>query len=203
MTEYRYLKGSETSVESVEFDTTKTEDGLPTTCVVNVDLLLCGINAAPCGNGEDYRLTVKECRDLLKFVEQNREQIKKTEPVKTLHGWRESGFRTFEDYFDPGDEVSDGVVDYFTNILPPAAMDFGYLQMGEAFSHEYDPEKEKSRATFLTFCEGDDKKWKFIGYCFYRESRNRIERKGRLAQKIAELEKIIERNRKDGENENQ
>lgn len=33
----RYLKGSEHSPESVEFDTENT------TCVVNVDLLLCGI----------------------------------------------------------------------------------------------------------------------------------------------------------------
>lgn len=61
MTQYKYLRGSQDSREAVEFDITRRGQYI-TTCVVDVDLLLCGIKAFPCGNGDDVKLTPEPAR---------------------------------------------------------------------------------------------------------------------------------------------
>lgn len=53
---YKYLRGSKDSREVFEFDISKRGQYI-TTCVVDVDLLLCGIKTFPCGNGDDFKLT--------------------------------------------------------------------------------------------------------------------------------------------------
>lgn len=49
--------------------------------------------------------------------------------------------------------------------LPPASFRANYVQCGEAWSHEYDPEKGRWRPTFLTFAKvlGN---WICLGCCF-------------------------------------
>ena len=46
MAEYTYHRGSQNSREAVEFDITRRGQYI-TTCVVDVDLLICGIKAFP------------------------------------------------------------------------------------------------------------------------------------------------------------
>ena len=45
------------------------------------------------------------------------------EEVKTMHGWdvfaKETGKRNIHDYLKPGDMVSEDIVRYLVNIVPP------------------------------------------------------------------------------------
>lgn len=191
MAEYRYLKGSESNRESVEFDLGSPEDGTPTTCVVNVDLLLCGIKTVPCGDGTDVKLNAQQRYDILKLVEAEREKIITATSPKSNQSWHESGLGSFEDYFRIGDEVTEELVDYFMDLLPPAYMGYGMLQVGEPYSHECDPETEKWRATYTTFVKSEGK-WRYVGECFYKQEVNRVTDKSRLARVLRETEREVE-----------
>lgn len=121
MTQYKYLRGSQDSREAVEFDITRRGQYI-TTCVVDVDLLLCGIKAFPCGNGDDVKLTPEQQFAILETVQQERKRITDSYPVKTYEGWRESGLPLFEDYCFPGDTVDEAMVEHFVNSVPPVLM---------------------------------------------------------------------------------
>ena len=54
--DFRYYRGSRESRETVELDIVRSDGMYITTCVVNFDLLLCGIALHPCGNGDDLKL---------------------------------------------------------------------------------------------------------------------------------------------------
>ena len=62
--------------------------------------------------------------------------------IKTLDGWTKFADRTgrgsIYDYLNKGDIVSEDIVDNFMDMLPPMAMSYDYLQVGEPFSHVYD-----------------------------------------------------------------
>lgn len=62
--------------------------------------------------------------------------------IKTLDDWRKFSDRTGKgsiyDYLRKGDIVSEDIVDNFMDMLPPRAMSYGYLQVGEPHSHVYD-----------------------------------------------------------------
>ena len=189
---YRYLKGSEHSCESVEFDTAET------TCVVNVDLLLCGVKKFPCGDGSDERLTTERRYEILKFVEQEREKLVHKDGAKSMEDWENSGLGSFDEFFFPGDTVAEDVYDNFLNILPPATMRQNLLQVGEPAAHEKDPATGNYRATYSTFVRTDGLWW-YAGECFRGETVNRRTRPGRLAERIAEVEKDIERENRKGE----
>lgn len=94
------------------------------------------------------------------------------EEIKTLKGWTEFTERTgkgsFYDYVRKGDIVSEDIVDNFMNLLPPRAMSYGYLQVGEPYSHMYDIDR-CLRPTFMTFakCNGV---WRYYGNCFAYET---------------------------------
>lgn len=118
MAEYTYHRGSQNSREAVEFDITRRGQYI-TTCVVDVDLLICGIKAFPCGNGDDVKLTPEQQLAILETVQQERKRITDSYPVKTYEGWHESGLPTFEDYCFPGDTVDEAMVEYFVNSVPP------------------------------------------------------------------------------------
>ena len=60
----------------------------------------------------------------------------------------------------------------------------------EPAAHEYDPEKGKYRATYSTFVRTDGLWW-YAGECFLGETVNRRTRLGRLAERIAEVEKEL------------
>lgn len=179
----RYLKGSEHSPESVEFDTENT------TCVVNVDLLLCGIRKFPCGDGSNKKLSTKECYDILKFVEQERGKFINKAGPKSMSDWENNGIASFSEFFFPGDLVTDDVYDHFLNILPPATMWKYLLQVGEPANHEIDNRTGKCRATYMSFSEANGR-WLYVGECFLREVTDRTH-PFRLASKISEIEKEL------------
>lgn len=78
--------------------------------------------------------------------------------------WGEKGFR-WEDH--TGDAVEEDIVDEIVNSLPPASLRANYVQCGEAWSHEYDPEKQRWRPTFLTFAKIAGGIWICLGNCFH------------------------------------
>ena len=119
MAQYRYLRGSKDSYEAVEFDVTK--DGgntYITTCVINVCLLLAGVTAFPCGNGDDIKLTPEQRLEVLEYLQAERKKITEGEVVKTLDGWHKSGLHSWEEYCKPGELVTEDIVDEFANSLP-------------------------------------------------------------------------------------
>ena len=107
-----------------------------------------------------------------------------------MEDWENSGLGSFDEFFFPGDTVSEDVYDNFLDILPPATMRQNLLQVGEPAAHEYDPEKGKYRATYSTFVRTDGLWW-YAGECFLGETVNRRTRPGRLAERIAEVEKEL------------
>lgn len=190
MTQYKYLRGSQDSREAVEFDITRRGQYI-TTCVVDVDLLLCGIKAFPCGNGDDVKLTPEQQFAILETVQQERKRITDSYPVKTYEGWRESGLPLFEDYCFPGDKVDDDMVQHFVDSVPPVLMLSFCTQGGEPYSSEAD-ERGGSRPTYITFHDLGGGYWQFDGYCFYKENTNRYTRKSRLEERIDEARREVE-----------
>lgn len=190
MTQYKYLRGSQNSREVVEFDITRRGQYI-TTCVVDVDLLICGIKAFPCGNGDDETLTPEQRLTILETVQAERKRITDSYPVKTLKGWRESGLRTFEEYCFPGDEVDADIVDMMVNATPPTLERSSCTQTGEAFSSEGD-ERGSYKPTYATFHRLGGGRWQFDGYCFYGENTNRYLRKSRLEERIEEARREVE-----------
>ena len=55
--DFRYYRGGRDCYEAVELTVLNRDGSYKTTCVVNVNLLLCGIQAHPCGDGDDLKLT--------------------------------------------------------------------------------------------------------------------------------------------------
>ena len=95
--------------------------------------------------------------------------------IKTLNGWTDFADRTgrtgIYDYLRKGDIVEENLVDYFMNVMPPRAMSYGYLQVGEPYSHVYDIDR-RLKATYMTFAECDGK-WRYYGNCFAYETIDR------------------------------
>lgn len=184
---YTYRKGSRDSREAVEFDITRRGQYV-TTCVVDVDLLTCGLKAFPCGNGDDLKLTPEQWLEILELVQAERKKITDSCPVKTYAGWQASGFRTFEDYCFPGDKVDEEMVEYFVNSVPPVLTLTFCTQGGEAWSDKPDGENGY-RPTYITFHDLGGGLWQFDGYCFYKENTNREDGPTRLERCIAEARK--------------
>ena len=95
--------------------------------------------------------------------------------MKTLEGWYGFADRTGKgsiyDYLNKGDIVSEDIVDNFRDMLPPKAMSYGYLQIGEPYSHVYDAD-HRLRPTFMTFAKCDGI-WRYYGNCFAYETIDR------------------------------
>ncbi len=180
----RYIRGTRVSSELVEFDIKKAGKYI-TTCVVNVNLLLYGVKAFPCGSGDDVMLTPEQRLEILEFVRCERKKITDSYEVKTYKGWCDSGLPTFEEYSFVGDTVDSEMVEHFVNSVPPMLMRSGCTQGGEAFSHECD-EHGKFRPTYVTFHSLGNGRWMFDGYCFYEQNVNRYTRKSRLDERIDE-----------------
>lgn len=185
---YTYRKGSRDSREAVEFDITRRGQYV-TTCVVDVDLLTCGLKAFPCGNGDDLKLTPEQRLEILELVQAERKKITDSYPVKTYAGWQASGFRTFEDYCFPGDEVDDAMVEHFVNSVPPTLNRSTCTQDGEGYTLATD-DNGKVRTVYITFHRVDTDRWKFDGYCFYGENANRVGQ-ALLERRIAEARKEV------------
>ena len=95
--------------------------------------------------------------------------------IKTLDGWCEftdnTGKESIYDYLRVGDIVSEDIVDNFINMLPPRAMSYGYLQVGEPYSHVYDISRAL-RPTYMTLAKCDGH-WRYYGNCFAYETIDR------------------------------
>ncbi|WP_304964766.1 hypothetical protein [uncultured Oscillibacter sp.] len=190
---YKYLRGSRDSREIVEFDISKRGQYI-TTCVVDVDLLLCGILSFPCGNGDDVTLTGQRQLDILELVQAEREKITSGIEVKTMESWYGSGLN-FDDYCFPGDTVGEDIVDYFVNVVSPVTLRYDCMQAGEEHSCEPDG-SGKYRATYTTFHRTGDGRFRFDGYCFKGENQNRVEKtysQQRFEKRLAEAREEAER----------
>ena len=178
---FRYCKGSEESRETVEIDIVK--EGLyQTTCVVDVDLLLCGVRTFSCRNGDELKVD-EILPEMLCFLQAERKKILSGIEIKNLEGWRDSGLSQFEDYCFPGDTVSGDLVDYFVNCVPPVTQLLSCTQVGEAFSCEQD-DSEVWRNTYITFHQIDQGHWVFDGYCFKGCNKNKASLKTKIEDAI-------------------
>lgn len=194
MTPYKYLRGSRDSREAVEYEITRRGQYI-TTCVVDVDLLLCGIKAFPCGNGDDVQLTPEQRLEILELVQGERKRITDSYPVKTYYGWHRSGLPMFEDYCFPDDMVDEEMVENFVNAVPPVLMYSTCAQAGEPFTHERD-EAGRYRPTYATFHRAESGLWQFDGYCFEGENKNRVAEtysQQRFEERLAEARREVER----------
>lgn len=187
---YTYYRGGEHAREAVEFEIFDRGQYV-TTCVVDVDMLIRGIKAAPCGNGDDYELNSEERLAILELIKEERKKLTSVD-IKTMDGWRNSGLPTFEDYAQPGDTVSQDVVDYFMNIVPPMLMKASCAQAGEAYSFERD-DNGRYRNTYTTFHRIGKELWTFDGYCFKGENENREHYPSRLEKAIEEAREETEK----------
>ena len=183
---FTYYKGGDGIRERIELKLTKSDGATKTTCVIDTDLLLCGIRTFPCGSGDDYTLTSAAIISALEYLNEARSRYT-AQPLKTLDGWYTSGIDKFSDYCFPGDTVTEDIVDYYMNILPPVSMSYGYLQAGEAYSHEED-DKGRFRATYTTFHRTNTEgQWIFDGYCFMRETENRADTRSSVQRLLDKL----------------
>ena len=85
----------------------------------------------------------------------------------TYADWEAAG--SFEKAARPGDAVEERIVDEFLNCLPLVRQERGFVQCGEPYSHEYDPETGHWRATFATF-QKQGEAWYYCGNCFAGKS---------------------------------
>jgi hypothetical protein len=77
--------------------------------------------------------------------------------MKTLSGWEAQGGDVCR-YLEVGDEVDEAMVEYFLNLMWPAAMSSSLVQMGEPQAHV------DGKPTFLTFHKPQGV-WLFRGAC--------------------------------------
>lgn len=87
----------------------------------------------------------------------------------TMQDWERAD--SFYKAAEPGDTVDEAIVNEFRDILPPASMHWGYLQVGEPASHVED-ENGTWRATYPTF-HVQNGAWVYCGECFLNETVDR------------------------------
>lgn len=92
--------------------------------------------------------------------------------IKTIDGWGKSDKSSWDDYAKPGDLVDESVYYYFLDILPPRSMGHGYLQVGEPFSHRFNPKTGKHEATYATFTSVGNGIYRYCGNCFSGQAEN-------------------------------
>lgn len=76
--------------------------------------------------------------------------------VKTFEAW--TSFSSLNDYLKKGDIVDDEMVNYFTNVMPPAFHTSNIIQMGEPYNHV------NGKATYHTL-QKTSKGWTYVGDC--------------------------------------
>lgn len=83
---------------------------------------------------------------------------------KTIEEWEKSRLE-FDLFCNPGETVSDDIIQYFINILPPVTLKDSLFQVGEPYSHRVDIQDGKYKPTYPTFEKGQDN-WIYRGNCF-------------------------------------
>ena len=140
--------------------------------------------------GQRVYLSDKEALEILALVREERDKVIHISGDKSMASWRESGLNYFETYFIPGDTVTADVVDHYINIYPPLAMRSEYVQAGEPYNRERNPDTGALQSTYITFYRYQGMWW-FAGYCFANEKTNRVMDYDRLARRIDELEASV------------
>lgn len=193
MSTYKYLPGSDNRREAVELDVTQNGQYI-TTCVVNVQMLLDGLEVFPCNSNimDDVKLTPQQRLQILELVQAERKRITDSYPIKTCEGWNESGLPTFEDYCFPGDKVDEAMVDNFVDMLSPITLSASCVQVGEPYSHEQDI-YGNYKPTYITFHRFGKDIWQFDGFCFKGENQNRVTGTSKIQQLIDETRKEREK----------
>lgn len=196
--EFKYYRGGRDCFEAVELDEVRSDGMYITTCVVNLNLLICGITVFPCGNGDDLKLDPELQLKILEFAQEERRKITEGEKVKSLDGWHKSGLRTWEEYCKPGEIVTEDIVDEFANSVPPITFKSGFVQAGEAYDTQPD-ESGVWRNTYTTFTyHGKDSAgrslWLHNGYCFSGKTDNMVEVKTSLERHIEALRREVKGN---------
>lgn len=191
---YTYHKATEHRSERVDFPVESPKDGKPTICTVYPDMIIGGQCRHACADGSLIRLTLEQARDILQLISEERGKYIHKAGAKSLADWHECGIN-FHEFCLPGDTVTEDIVEYFVDIIPPTSHRCGYVQVGEPYNCEKGPESGKYRNTYATFAKrGGD--WYYVGCCFCGEVTNRVTRINRLAAAIAEIEAEIQKQRR-------
>ena len=137
---------------------------------IRIDSLLAGVKQYRNQNNEFITLSPAQFYAALSCFYLASGGYRNNGKPKSLEEWTKSGMPDFDWYALPGDIVDKAIYSNFLGILPPAYMEAGYLQVGEALEHL--PDKNGVfKATYLTFAESDGT-WRYLGHCFYRETEN-------------------------------
>ncbi len=91
--------------------------------------------------------------------------------VKTLEDWNKSPYNYFESFCKPGDIVSQDIIDYFTNSVPPVTNYNNFVQAGEPYDGRLDPEDFNYKNTYTTF-EKENGQWIYRGNCFKNKNKD-------------------------------
>lgn len=183
-----YIKGEGTYPESVSI--TLKRDGATITEKTSVDRLLITKHIYNAQKKELVSMSDKEMLTILEFVRTKRSKHINRATKKSMASWRESGLNHFEDYFRPGDIVTDDVIEHYINIYPPLAMRSDFVQAGEPYNCERNYDTGSFQSTYITFSRYQGNWW-FSGFCFVNETVNRVVDYDRLAKRIDELEQAI------------
>ena len=89
--------------------------------------------------------------------------------MKTLKDWHNSEVNYFDDFFVPGDIVSQDVVEHFRNVMIPKTDNSYLMQMGEA------QDFIDGKSTYMTFAH-EEKGWVYKGNCHKGESKTPFEK---------------------------
>jgi len=185
MSEYnfRYRQGSEVEAEAVDFGSYENGE-FHVICTADVFLLLFG-NAEFCReDGTVIKLSPQQQLDALCLIRDEREKITDGYPIKTLDGFRDSGFELFADFCFPGDKVDEAMVEDVVGGIKPSQ---NYAQDTMAVSFAIDSDGEP-KDVFMTFHRISDSAWQFNGYCFRGQSVNQAHPEHSLNNLIASLQ---------------
>lgn len=92
--------------------------------------------------------------------------------MKTMHEWdvfvRKTGKRSIHSYLKPGERVSEDIIEYLKNIVPPRNLEEKYFQVGTQNGYRINTEG-KAKATYMTFEKKATGVWEYKGNCLAGE----------------------------------
>lgn len=147
------------------------EDGM-NRIQVSVDAFLGHAKHFKNQDGEIIKLSPEQIYAVLLCFYRESNKYRLNDKPKTMDEWHKSGMPNFDYYASVGDVVDEEIYDNFLEILPPAAMSYGYLQVGEPSNHLKDDDGVY-RPTFMTFAKKDNE-WHYLGHCFPGKTENRM-----------------------------
>ena len=113
-----YHKGGRAARERICIPVVDRSGAATTYLDLPVTLLEAGVVYLRLDDGSDIFLSDTQMALIANEVERRRAECAGT-GLKTLGKWFESGLPTAEDYLEPGDEVDEGLIGYFLDVLPP------------------------------------------------------------------------------------